>query len=248
MSIIAPTFYRSVLTESQKVAYRQITWALLNLEQSISLQPPIPANEVGTVVQAVHKDHPELFYVNFWSYYKSELRGLNVCVGLRFEYLLEAKAIPACEKTIRRRAMEILASCRDMPEGNWYRRIATAIASDVRYKHGDSENAFLYHSVAGAVLNHEAVCEGISKFFLFCCQLRGVPCLLVTGRVGDGGHAWNMVETKQGLRHVDVTSQLGFASKTGFCVPNLMKTDRQLEQLGYSWERIVPSAVLEKVV
>lgn len=236
MSGFPPTWYRAALPPALQTAYRQITAALLRMERSVPLRPPVPQERVKEVVQAVHKDHPELFYVNFWRFQTTAShRG---CIRLNFQFLLEPAAIRACRRTVNQRIGEIRQLCETVPPENRYHRIARCIASDVRYQQEHNEDALLFHSITGALLNHRSVCEGIAKLFLLYCQHLQLPCVLIYGTLGGQPHAWNMVETKQGLRHIDVTAELGFAGVTGFCMPGLMKRGETLRAQGYSWEPI----------
>ena len=234
MAGFSPTWYRTALPEPLRTAYRQITAALLHMEHHVTLRPPVPQERVKEVVQAVHKDHPELFYVDFWRFQTTVSR--RGCVRLSFRFLLEPATIRACRSTMNRRIEEVRQLCAAVLPENRCHRIARYIASDVRYQQEHNENALLYHSITGALLNHRSVCEGIAKLFLLYCQHLHLPCVLVYGTLGGQPHAWNLVETKQGPRHIDVTAELGFAGVTGFCMPGLLKRGEALRARGYRWE------------
>lgn len=233
VSHLEPTYYRRQLSDKQKVAYRQIAGALLAQEREVCLSPGVPGDELSAVVQAVHLDHPELFYVNFWCYqaYASPQKGC--CETVCFDFLLTG------ERIIEAFSNRIISVCRgllpmeedELTTDERYRIVARNIARMVRYKHGDNANAFRFHTVAGAALYRESVCEGISKLFLYACHIHKLPCILVSGWANGTGHSWNMVETGDGLRHLDITSMLGREKV-------LFLTDDQLRTAGYTWEGI----------
>lgn len=65
-----------------------------------------------------------------------------------------------------------------------------------------------YHSY-GALVDHQAVCQGYSEAFELLCACCGLKCYVVTGSAtndkGTSSHAWNMVLIDGNWYHVDVT-------------------------------------------
>lgn len=50
------------------------------------------------------------------------------------------------------------------------------------------------------------VCEGYAEAFKMLCDREGIPCVIVVGKSGDGGHAWNYVKMEDGKWYaVDLT-------------------------------------------
>ena len=65
--MIAPAFYRSLLTPAEQLAYRQLVTGLLTGKGTIFIpQGMVPTAQLHRVVQAVHLDHPELFEIQWW--------------------------------------------------------------------------------------------------------------------------------------------------------------------------------------
>lgn len=236
VSVLEPTYYRRQLSERQKVAYRQITGALLAQEREIRLSPGLPGDELSSVVQAVHLDHPELFYVNFWSYQARMSPQTGCYETVCFNHLLDGVSLVEAFSNRIEWACKGLCpyDADEAPADEKYSVIARNIARTVHYKRGNNENAFLYHTVAGAALYNESVCEGISKLFLLACHIHKLPCIVISGRLSGRGHSWNMVETDAGLRHLDVTSMLGHEEVR-------FLTDAQLRSKGYTWGGIPPT-------
>ena len=88
MSAIAPTQYRSFLSGPQKAAYRKIAEELFALKTTVLFDAPVSPKDADAAVRAVHRDHPELFYVDFWTYRKAVLPGTGRCLGVMFDLLL----------------------------------------------------------------------------------------------------------------------------------------------------------------
>ena len=65
------------------------------------------------------------------------------------------------------------------------------------------------YSAYGALVNHQAVCQGYAEAFELMCACCGIKCHLVSGEAtndeGTAGHAWNMVQLEDNWYHVDVT-------------------------------------------
>lgn len=57
------------------------------------------------------------------------------------------------------------------------------------------------HSIIGALLEHQAVCEGISKAFAVLCHSVGIQCIVVFSKT----HMWNVVNINGTLCNVDAT-------------------------------------------
>lgn len=50
------------------------------------------------------------------------------------------------------------------------------------------------------------VCEGYAEAFKMLCDREGIPCVIVVGEAGGGGHAWNYVKMEDGNWYaVDLT-------------------------------------------
>lgn len=64
------------------------------------------------------------------------------------------------------------------------------------------------HSVYDALVNKRAVCSGISSAFCLLCSLAGIPTRIVTGKVLNTNHAWNLVKIEDNWFVVDVTWSL----------------------------------------
>lgn len=83
-----------------------------------------------------------------------------------------------------------------------------------------------YHTL----VEHRANSEGLALCQLLLCESLKLPCHLVSGSLHDTPHYWNIVETTDGWRHLDLSS----GSESAFL------TDEEQIQAGYLWD---PTAV-----
>ncbi len=229
---ISPTHYRSRLPAELQPVYRQITASLLRYQYEIVLESYVSPADAAQAAQAVHRDHPELFYVDFWHYRVSASHATGLCRGLIFSPLLPESILPACQNTVANQ----LTILRSMPDIRSYRKLAAYIATDLEYQETGKENALLCHTMLGPLLRHTAVCEGIPKLFLLYCQQLRLPCCVVPGALHGAPHMWNAVETPTGLRHVDVTGELSRTKRLGSCGPWIFRPGELLRQHGYAWD------------
>lgn len=231
--MLPPTFYRSRLSPAGQEAYREIVLGLLRRQEEIPLPAGIGSREdLEQLLRAVHLDHPELFYVDFWNA-QSLQRGadLRLCIPM----LLEEETALAVGKTLYQRAEDLREPVRQAPNrAQAYFLLAREIGANTRYVNTGS--TFWEHTAAGPVLCHRSVCEGIAKLFLFYCQRLELPCALVTGELQGVPHAWNVVEPEGEGKYIDVTALL----QTIRLLPPIsgvaFQREETLRRLGYSWD------------
>lgn len=231
--MIAPTYYRSLLTPTEQDLYKVIVNGLIRFENIISVRRSAYEREVlQRVIRAVHLDHPELFYVDFWRYRLVQNVFPDV-TRIEFRLLIDRIAAEAVTNTLSSRAVELKKEIeRKMSAEKQYYQVINRISKTITYV--DSGSAFWDHTCA-AVLRGTAVCEGVAKLFLYYCQRNQLPCALVSGTLNDSPHAWNMVETNAGIRYVDVTALLSSAPLYILHPGAVFKAEVQLRQNGYKW-------------
>lgn len=234
--MIAPAYYRSLLSPTEQDVYKDIVTGLLQRREVICVGPAnVSAETLQNTVKAVHLDHPELFYVDFWHYRFSQT--LSPCgTFLHFALMLDREPSAAVMNTLNDKAVSLRETVQACPSQEAaYFAIAKEIASTTKYV--DSNSAFWDHTVAGPVLCHSAVCEGIAKTFLFLCQRvgAGTPCAIITGTLNGVPHAWNMVELNGVRKYVDVTAALQTISLYSLMPTAFFKSEQALRTSGYRW-------------
>lgn len=232
--MLPPVFYRHILDERGKEAYRILTDSLLHLKTEVRLPYSYAElNDVRTLVNAVSLDHPELFYINWW-HYRSRASMFGSHVTVCFDFLIDTASVSVCCSAIEKEVAKLKHITSDNGSlGSRYKTIIKHIVSTVHYN--DTGSAFWDHTAAGPILNseHTAVCEGIAKLFLLYCQHLYIPCAIVIGTLNGSPHAWNLIEYNGTVRYIDITS---FVGSTGIiCLSLYTKTEEQLLRDGYQW-------------
>jgi len=81
---------------------------------------------------------------------------------------------------------------------------AFVLAAANEYDH--SEDIFLYdYQAYAAFVKGQAICSGYAQAFYRLCQEAGISCWYCRGTTPEGRHAWNMLDTEDGVVYVDVT-------------------------------------------
>lgn len=232
--MIATTYYRTLLSPSEQGIYKDIVAGLLNRRKSIYIKlAHTQIESVRRIVNSVHLDHPELFYVDFWHYRLTQ--SLLPCgVYVHFRMMLDSDPSKAVMNALNTKAALLQRSiCKKLSREEIYFMVAKEIATTTKYV--DSNSAFWEHTVAGPVLSHRSVCEGIAKMFLFLCQRVNVPCAIITGTSNGIPHAWNMIELNGVRRYIDVTSVLQTILLYTLVPTALFKSEQALRRNGYDW-------------
>lgn len=68
-----------------------------------------------------------------------------------------------------------------------------------------SDEQKITRSAYGAVVSGHTVCTGYAMAYKALCDRLGLPCWVVSGFNGDGGHAWNMIELDGQTLYMDCT-------------------------------------------
>ena len=193
--------YRCLTEEEQKV-YREIYGILSTFgeDQTLSLTNP---NQIGDIFQCVLNDHPEIFYVQGYTY-TSYTRGEEIVrLTLSGTYTMTPEEAAFCAQGIEDYAEECLAGLN--PEASDYEKVKYVyeyIIEHTEYQQNSPEN----QNICSVFLNGRSVCQGYAKATQYLLNRVGVFCTLVIGSVSAGeGHAWNLVQMDGNYYYVDTT-------------------------------------------
>ena len=73
----------------------------------------------------------------------------------------------------------------------------------------DGSDDVAAHSMAGPLITGKGVCEGISEAYCFVANACGIKTSMMSGKLENENHRWNIVEIGGKRYHLDVTSDLG---------------------------------------
>ena len=202
--------YRN-LSDAEKVWYHDVEQILGNFRTDVELSQAALAaglNEthIDRIFQCVLNDHPEIFYVEGYTYTKYTRYGQEddiLSVEFSGRYSMDPETAKQRQVQIGQAVEEILAGI----DGNasQYEKVKYVYDTLIRetdYMLGSEDNQNIY----SVFVNHLSVCQGYAKATQYLLNRLGVECALVLGSVETGeGHAWNLVNVDGSYYYVDTT-------------------------------------------
>lgn len=196
------------LNELQQVWYRDIEKALGGMEKDVKLSwdgvsEGLDETDIDMIFQCVMIDHPEIFYVDGYSYNKYSLGDRAVSIRFSGTYNCD-------EETAREKALQINASVENLlanapGAGSEYEKVKyvyETLVLNTDYDLHSEENQNIY----SVFVNHSSVCLGYAKATQYLLLKLGIECTLVQGTVEEGeAHAWNLVKVDGEYYYVDTT-------------------------------------------
>lgn len=195
-------YYFSNLEITQQNLYVEILYALENYIDEMEVST-LDTDQIDKVFHYVMMDHPEIFYINGYSFVKYS-RGRDVeKIVFKGTYIYNQQEKELKEKQIEE-AVEIILEniALDATDYEKVKYVYDTIIYNTEY----DLNAVDNQNICSVFLNHSSVCQGYAKAFQYLLNILKVPTMLVTGTVETGeGHAWNLVKVNNEYYYVDAT-------------------------------------------
>ncbi|MBR5227760.1 MAG: hypothetical protein IKV94_03890 [Clostridia bacterium] len=202
--------YFTQLSNVEKEIYKGIMIAVENLEEEaiIITDSNVDFNNVNRAYTAYFLDNEDVFFVlneydvsmtNFRSFHKT---------NIDLQYTNNKEHIEKQKQKIELKVNEVISEVIKDGMSDFEKEVAVHdyLVSHVAYYNCDNDIPFEKHTVYGALIEREAVCDGISKAFQLILKKLNIRTITVTG-VADGmSHAWNKVKLENNWYNVDVTS------------------------------------------
>lgn len=167
------------------------------------LEAGFDEEDVDRIFQCVLIDHPELFYVEGYSYTKYTRGDRTTAFEFSGTYSVDLETARARAEEIESAAAEILSGLEE--NADQYTRVKYVYDTIIRNTDYDltaPDNQNIY----SVFVNRRSVCQGYAKATQYLLNRLGVECTLVLGTVDTGeGHAWNLVRVDGSYYYVDTT-------------------------------------------
>ncbi len=198
------------LSAPEQIWYRDMERILgsFSSQQELSregLAAGLDETDLDRIFQCVLNDHPELFFVDGYSYTKYTGFGSDLILSIDFSgrYTMEPEEALKRREQIGEAAGRILAGVD--PQAGQYEKVKyvyDTLIQQTDYQLDAPDNQNIY----SVFVNHRSVCQGYAKATQFLLNRLGVECALVLGTVETGeGHAWNLVKVDGSYYYVDTT-------------------------------------------
>lgn len=187
--------YEILETEGQKDAYAAVATGVFNLKEKIVFQVDATNEDIREIICNLPNDFPEFFYFTGAGKVYMDESGSFVVEPL---YELNGKSgsdlsMKEIQLALLRYEAEITSVIDNIPinyrtpvDTAWY--LHNYVADRITYEFGQNhQNAY------GALVDGRAVCTAYARLYADLLNRCGIRCWTITGKVGDGGHAWNVL-------------------------------------------------------
>lgn len=159
--------------------------------------------DIDTVFQCLLIDHPELFYVDGYSYTKYTRDGRLLSLEFSGNYTCGSEEALSRRQQIEEEADHILSGIEaSAPEYEKVKYVYETVILNTDYDLQAPDNQNIY----SVFINHSSVCQGYAKACQYLLNRLGMECVLVQGTVDTGeGHAWNLVKVDGSYYYLDST-------------------------------------------
>lgn len=160
---------------------------------------------IDKIFQCVMNDHPELFYVEGYTYTLYTYGDVLDKIAFSGSYTMDLAQREERLGQMNQVVAECLAQISmDAPDYEKVKYVYEYLVSNTEYNQNASDNQNIYSVFVGK----QSVCQGYAKATQFLLQKLGIQCTLVMGNVvgvRDEGHAWNLVRVDGQYYYVDTT-------------------------------------------
>lgn len=210
------SYYKN-LDDVQKEIYAYIAKSVENLETDVKVKfsNSITTEEIQDVtnmaIEAYRYDYPQVFYLDSSYEIKMTTYSSNTSLNITLSYTENSiSEIKQKQTKIDQKVQKIINENIDSGMSDYDKELAIhdyLARSITYYKYSDINNIpSEMHNAYNAIINNEAVCDGISKAFQIIMDRLGIECITVSGSLEGVSHAWNIVKIKNKYYHVDITS------------------------------------------
>ncbi|MBR6689142.1 MAG: hypothetical protein IKL68_03920 [Clostridia bacterium] len=207
-------YYYNQLTEEQKIQYVKIDQGIQELEQGIHfgfVKNAEVKSDVIIVLAAIYNDRPEYYYLPQDYNVKSIKLGPVEYTILKLNYTVRDKKEREMKDLELDQIVEQIvydATHDQMTDYEKELALHDALVKKVNYFEFENIEKIPVekHTAYEALVNNSAVCDGISKAYQLLLKKAGIYSIMVTGKIGEIAHAWNIVKVDGEYYHVDPTS------------------------------------------
>ncbi|MCM1192487.1 MAG: hypothetical protein NC123_14025 [Butyrivibrio sp.] len=168
--------------------YRDMKETLGNFGENVRLDNAALAagcdeEDIDRIFQCVLNDHPELFYVEGYSYTRYTRGDRITSIVFSGTYCIDRETAESRREEIEAAAAEILAGVEE--DADQYTKVKYVYDTIIRqtdYDPSSPDNQNIY----SVFVNHRSVCQGYAKATQYLLNRLGVECTLVLGTVETG--------------------------------------------------------------